>query len=101
MGQQIIKQPNGKYSVFSSISDTFMIVDWTKEQIIEWRGEEAKQQAEEATKKTIEELDSGKHPYCQFAKTWTEAAATHQRNKGNVRNKDFQKNVEALIKLFR
>ncbi|WP_406172115.1 hypothetical protein [Streptomyces sp. NBC_00996] len=44
MGQQIIKQPDGRLSVFSSVTDSFIVVDASPEEIVEWRAEEAQEQ---------------------------------------------------------
>lgn len=41
MGQQIIRQPDGRLAVFSSVVDAFIVVDATPEKILDWRAEEA------------------------------------------------------------
>ena len=47
MGQQIIKQPNGKYCLFSSVVDNVTYYDMTKEEILEVWTEKAKKDFEE------------------------------------------------------
>jgi hypothetical protein len=60
MGQQIIRQPDGKLAVFSSVVDAFVVVDATPEEIIEWRAQEAAEQARERTRAELARvLDSG------------------------------------------
>ena len=75
MGQQIIKQPNGYYAVFSSVVDNFVILDATPQEIIdEWIDYERKRLTERVNQ-IVKELDSGGKPYYQFTMTWDEANA--------------------------
>jgi len=73
MGHQIIKQPNGKYAVFSSIVDNFIILDATKQDIIEYYVKEQTHEITMRTNNIIERLEKGEKPYYQFTKTWTMA----------------------------
>lgn len=86
MGQQIIKQPDGKLAVFSSITDTFIVVDATPEEIIEWRAEEAAERAREQTRRELDKVLSGdsRGAYFQFAMTWEEAVEEDRENGGDV-----------------
>lgn len=76
MGQQIIKQPDGKLAVFDTVTDSFVVVDATPEEIIEWRAEEAAEQARERTKAELQRVldDQVERPYRQFTLTWEQAA---------------------------
>ena len=40
MGRQIIEQPNGKYAIWSTIVDDFILEDITVEEYIEFRIQE-------------------------------------------------------------
>jgi len=80
MSRQIIKQPNSKYAVYSSICDSFILLDATKEQVLNWRANEAAEDARESCKKIFDKIESGKNPYYQFALSWQEAAKTHNEN---------------------
>ncbi len=81
MGQQIIKQPDGRLAVFSSAVDAFIVVDATPEELIEWRAEEASEKARERTRAEIERVLSGDpRPYYQFTLTWEEAARMDREN---------------------
>lgn len=81
MGQQIIRQPDGRLAVFSSVVDGFVILDATPEELIEWRAEEAAKQARENTRAEIDRVLSGEpRPYYQFTLTWEEA---ERLDKGN------------------
>jgi hypothetical protein len=86
MGQQIIQQPDGKLAVFSSVTDTFIVVDATPEELVEWRAEEAAEAARERTRAELEKVlagDSGA-PYHQFAMTWEEAAQLNREHGGDL-----------------
>jgi hypothetical protein len=72
MGQRIIQQPNGKYAVYSTIVDNFVLLDATREDLIEDRVEECKRRATEEVDRVLSELKSGGRPYYQFTQTFEE-----------------------------
>jgi len=76
MGQQIIKQPDGKLAVFSSIVDAFIVVDATPEEILDWRAEEAAAKERERTQRELDAVLAGdpRRVYFQFVRTWEEAS---------------------------
>lgn len=59
MGQHIVKQPNGKYAIFSSNVDHFIAYDATPEEIRELRRAESIKEAESLTKRGLERADAG------------------------------------------
>ncbi|CAL9480775.1 hypothetical protein [Streptomyces sp. enrichment culture] len=80
MGQQIIRQPDGRLAVFDTVSDTFIVVDATPEEVIEWRAEEAADTARSRTRDELNRVATTERPYRQFTLTWAEAASRHARN---------------------
>lgn len=86
MGQQVIKQPDGRLAVFSSITDTFIVVDATPEEIIEWRAEDAAERARERTRIELDKVLSGdaRAAYFQFALTWEEASEMNRDHGGDL-----------------
>jgi adenylate kinase len=86
MGQQIIQQPDGKLAVFSSVTDTFIVVDATPEELVEWRAEEAAERAREQTRRELEKVLAGdsRAAYYQSAMTWEEAAAKDRKYGGDL-----------------
>ncbi|MDX5569533.1 hypothetical protein PYK79_48440 [Streptomyces sp. ID05-04B] len=82
MGQQIIKQPDGRLAVFSSVVDAFVVVDATPEEILDWRAEEAAAKARESTQRELDAVLAGdpRRVYFQFARSWEEAAAMDREN---------------------
>lgn len=86
MGQQIIRQPDGRLAVFSSITDSFIVVDATLEEIVEWRAEEAAEQARERTRAELARVlaEGNRRPYQQFTLSWEEAAKMDRENGGEL-----------------
>ncbi|MFI2616601.1 recombinase family protein [Streptomyces sp. NPDC018584] len=83
MGQQIIRQPDGKYSVFSSVTNTFIVLDASEEELIEWRATEAADRARDQAGRELERVKSSdSRPYHQFTLTWEEAVRLHKKYKG-------------------
>ena len=70
MGKQIIKQPNGKYCLWSTVIDNFTHVDMTRDDIVSVFMEQEKSRYEDLVDKTIEYLDKGEAPYHQFTMTF-------------------------------
>jgi hypothetical protein len=75
MGQQIIKQPNGKYAVWSSV------VDATVGDIINDRIEESNNKIREDVNRIVKALGRGEKPYHQFTMTFDEAVGSVMDNK--------------------
>ena len=73
MSHQIIKQPNGKYAIWSTIIDDFIYIDLTSEQWIKIQQEEVAKNIKINTMKIINKLKKGEKPYYQFTITYEEA----------------------------
>jgi len=93
MGQQIIKQPNGKYCLFSSVVDNVTYYDMTKEEIVEVWTEKAKKDFEEKVNDIVSKLDKGEKPYLQFTLSYEEMLQTILE----VHNVDEMQNVKSTI----
>jgi len=70
MGRQIIKQPDGKYSVWSTVVDDFIITDATEQKLEDDFAQEAETEERNRVKRTIAQIKNGEKPYHQFTKTW-------------------------------
>ncbi|MBZ5660029.1 MAG: hypothetical protein LAO08_06440 [Acidobacteriia bacterium] len=79
MGRQIIQQPDGKFAVWSSNSDSFLMIDATKQEIVDEFAEEARRDAVEHVEQIFTKLANGIKPYYQFTLTWEEAIADYER----------------------
>ena len=78
MGQQIIRQPNGNYAIWTSVSDGFIAVDLTRDEVVEHFKDQAAEHAEERVTRHLDKIDSGKNPYHQFAIPWDDAVREHR-----------------------
>ena len=84
MGRQVIQQPNGLWCEYSSISDSFVAWDVTKEQLIEYAMEEVAAKVRKQYEGVFATIESGHPAYYQFTMTYEEALENHNRvNKGN------------------
>lgn len=66
MGKQIIKQPNGKYCIFSSRVDNVTHYNMTVEEIIEEWVNDAKNDIKEQVKGIASKLENEEKPYYKF-----------------------------------
>jgi hypothetical protein len=70
MSRQIIKQPNGKYCIFSSIVDNVTHYNMSVDDIIEEWLNEAKNKIVEDVKSIVAKLENNEQPYYQFTKSF-------------------------------
>jgi len=73
MGHQIIKQPNNKFAVWSTMVDSFILINASEEDILKHFITSATETIEYNVKHIINELNSGIKPYNRFTMTWKEA----------------------------
>ena len=70
MGRQIIKQPNGKFAVWSSIVEDFILLDVSPAEIIEEFVEDSRETIETRVTEIINTLERGEKPYSSFTRTF-------------------------------
>jgi hypothetical protein len=77
MAHQIIRQPDGKLAVFSSVVDDWIFFDASPEELAEQYAAEAAAKAREHTLKTARAVLDGnaRSVYYQFTMTYEEACA--------------------------
>lgn len=90
MGRSIIRQPNGKFAVFSSVSDSFIALDCTYEDLVESFGERGRMESITNLNNTMRVFRRNKNaikasPYGHT--TWEEAVKTHKRIAGKSDDK--------------
>ena len=79
MGQQIIKQPNGRYAIWSSIVDDFLADNLTQNDVISFIVELEVERITTRIINTIKKLNRGEKPYYQFTLSYNEALETIKR----------------------
>ena len=79
MGYQVIRQPDGKLALWSTVVDSFVVVDATTDEIVEFfvqrAADEARYEGIGACALAIETGSSG----LAHRMTWDEALAHHQK----------------------
>lgn len=86
MGNQILRQPDGKYAIFSSITDTIIVWDVTEDEAVEYFAETAAEHARQDARRVITHVAEGNpsKAYYQFAMTWEEALDKDRRHRGTA-----------------
>ena len=71
MGRQIVRQPDGKFAIWSSVVDDFVIVDCDGiPEIIDAIVEDAKRDITKAVHDVVGKLNRGEKPYYNHTKTF-------------------------------
>ena len=83
MGNQIIRQPDGFYAVFSSIVDGFTALNCTRQEIINSRIEEERERIRQEVNATCDKIDNGEPAYFQFGLSWDEAVEINNEKDEN------------------
>ena len=73
MGRQIVKQPDGKFAIWSSVVDDFVIIDCDGvPELIDAIVEDARRDITRTVESVVEKLAAGEKPYYQHTKTFDE-----------------------------
>lgn len=72
MGKQIVKQPNGKYCIFSSEVDNITHYNMSVQDIIDQWVEDARYDITEKVVEITIKLEKGEMPYRQFTKSYND-----------------------------
>lgn len=86
MGNQIIRQPSGKYAIFSTYTDTITVWDATEDEIVEHFAERAAEVARRDARRLLGHVAAGnpRAAYFQFAMSWEEALAEDRKHHGTA-----------------
>ena len=76
MSRQIVKQPDGRYAVWSTVVDGFVLTDATPEDIIEDWVNQYRQEITSSVLHIIELLERGEKPYYQFTLSFDDCLKT-------------------------
>ena len=91
MGQQIIRQPNGLFAIFSSNTDTINVWDAADEEVLQHFVEQAIADTRRQVSVLLEHVKAGnpREAYYQFALTWEEALRMDREHGGTIET-DYQ-----------
>lgn len=73
MGHQYIKQPNGKFAIWSSITTDFVAFDCTADEVVQMEIEDAISEVKTRVKEKLDKVERGEPAYHQFTMSWQEA----------------------------
>ncbi len=73
MARQIIKQPDGRYAIFSSVVDDFILLNATPQDIIDDYVVDCRTLIADKVAEVVAALDRGEKPYYDLTKTFDEA----------------------------
>jgi hypothetical protein len=83
MPQQIIKQPDGKYALWSTVVDSFILFDCTPQDIIDHWVEQERNEISRRVDGVVTSLEMGGKPYYQFTMTFDECVARMRELNGD------------------
>jgi len=89
VGNQIIRQPDGKFAVFNTNTDTIVFWDATKDEVVDWFVQLELAELERRKLAIAEMVDkvnvgNAREVYYQFAMTWGEALKRDREHDGEV-----------------
>jgi hypothetical protein len=89
VGNQIIKQPDGKFAVLNSNTDTIVLWDATKDEVVDWFVQielAALEQRKQSIAGMVDQVaaDNAREVYHQFAMTWDEALERDREHDGEA-----------------
>lgn len=100
MSHQIIKQPNGKYCIYSSVVDDIVVYNATPDAIKEYYLAKERERIYNDVNKLINKLEKGEKPYHQFTLTFNEMCEDileHHKDEKDI-IKEFKKNIKEMKK---
>jgi hypothetical protein len=85
MSHQVIRQPDGLFAVFSSVTETWIVYDADRSEIIDWFAEQAEREARERAERVMNAVEAGEPSkiYYQFAMSF-EKANTQSAERGGL-----------------
>lgn len=78
--RQVFKQPDGRYAEYSTIVDSFVRINATKEEVIAAAERYAAEEARRNYERIFEGIENGTYPSSHFSITWEEAVKNHNQN---------------------
>lgn len=73
MGYQIIIQPNDKLALWSSIVDDFVVMDFTKQELVDYLCDQKREEIQTYVSQVLDRLEQGEEPYLNRTMTYDEA----------------------------
>lgn len=93
MGRQVIKQPDDKYAVWSSMVDNFILINCQEQDIVNFYCEEYRRDLIPVIRDQIKAIDRNEKPHFQFTMTWDEALDTIRDTHGSASVEELKKEI--------
>lgn len=84
MSQPIVRQPDGKFAIFSTETDTFVRWDCTRDEVVTFFVDQAVFRATAQVQHKLNQLEDGQAPDTQLAYTWEELLARDAERGGQA-----------------
>jgi len=84
MAEMLIKQSNGLYCIWGSISESIIVYNATKKEIINYRTKRSRKEHVRRFEEVEAQLEKGEKPYAQWTMTFKEALKEHNKNHGKL-----------------
>lgn len=84
MGQPIVRQPDGKFAIFSAERDTFVALNRSREYVILYFEELVAQRERANIEQLLDRLEAGENPYGHLAYSWEEMLALDRDHGGTA-----------------
>ena len=97
MGTQFILQPNGKWAIWSTISDSFLGIDYDDDNIVAEAVKEVSEKAERETWEYLKKRRTGR--FSQFSVQWEDALAKGLERLREKKDSLDGNDREALVRL--
>lgn len=94
MSWQIIKQPNGKYALWSSVVDNFVMYDATEQDIIDEFVDRERERVQRNVQEILDKIKAGEKAYYQFTMSFDEAIETIRERHGDKECEEILYRVE-------
>jgi len=76
MAQQIVKQPSGKYAIYSSVTESIVGLDFTAEELQDHYANGAAQESRARVQVILDKINADVPAYYQFTKKWEDVKHT-------------------------
>jgi len=82
MGWQIVKQPSDGWAVWSTITDSFLCWNCSREELIDWWAENTANRARKTAAEWMDDIESRGVPKTQFSFDWESCVELYEANHG-------------------
>jgi hypothetical protein len=94
MSYQIVKQPDGQLAVWSTIVDSFVMIDATQPDVVDFLLNGQVGHTTRRVAEIVASLERGGKPYGQFTESWEDLQRTHIEVHGMPFDLEAERNTD-------